>query len=438
MLRTLAILIWMSCTLSATAADKYQTQLRRECDALAEIALRRGYGVGFDPSGRPDTRKPTTRPVSLEPLQTPAAGCALLWAGQFLNEPRYIELSNQIAKATALGQTPTGMFPAYVIFQSKPQSRDEPLPVPERAATLASLGLLLSAMNATPDPAVKSAAQRASHWLLKQRTNQGLWPSLVATEDSAKNPLRMIRTELPDQRNCILSLLLAGEVLNEADLTAAAVKALDYLLTLRVTAAKTDRPMFWVGAYEMSGNVNPGKAGLPDSIDLLATRYAMQSLLAGYVMVGDRKYGQACDDIAKLLPEMTMREEMWRRFPDARESSQPPSIFGVASATEFGALGLPPVLDSINQLKRIGRDQYKQMLSTQFAPHQHLAATLVGFRDQPLMIDLPVSRGEIEPYLKLNAGRFAVLDAPIPEPLSERTQRLWLLLIRAKLEQLSN
>lgn len=439
MIRKLLIL---TCAVAYTAsvfAGEYQVQLRKECDALLETAIRRPYGMGFDPSGRGDTRKPTTRPVSFEPVQSPAAGVILFYAGKFLDEPKYTSAANEIAKATMTAQAATGQVPSIVIFAAKPTGKDDSQIYPSRSATLAALGLLFATIDGAGniDGRTKSSILRSMHWIEKQRTGLGAWPSAVQKNPEDKDYQRLARLDEVDFRNAVFAMLLESDLLQDKEFSKAAVKSLDHLLGLRIRAMKLEAQSLWSGVYDLQGQPAPHKIGLPESPDLLASRYSMQTLLAGYLLIGDRKYGQAVDEAFKSLDELKMKENVWRRFPDAKENNEPPPMFGVPSSTEFGSLGLPGVLSSMRQMKQQGRDKFSEMLSVQFTPRQHMIAALVGLSDEPLSVALPVTASEVDGYLKTHGEKFAIIDGMIPELLDAKVQRLWALLIRAKIERLA-
>jgi len=433
------LLLITACLLTlAASAGEYQQQLRKECDALLQLCIRRPYGIGFDPAGRPDTRRPTTRPVSLEPLQTPAAGTVLLWVGKLLDEPRYTAAAIETAKATMTAQQTSGQFPSMTIFAAKPGGRDESQIYPRRSATLASLGLLFATIDGeeAPDTRTKSAIQRGIHFLEKQRNGIGVWPSAVQRNPEDKEYQRVARLDEVDFRNAVFALFLASDLIGDTDASQNAVKSLDLLLRLRVGSAKVEAPALWCGVYTLEGQPAPRKLGLPESPDLLASRYAMQTLLAGYLLTGDRRYGMAVDEAFKSLDELKMRENMWRRFPDARENNEPPPIFGLPSPTESGEMAFPELLNSARQMKQQGREKFVEMLSTQFSLRQHLLAAMVGLSDEPLTVELPVTASEVDDYLAKHVDRFATLGSVVPEQLDARVQRLWTLLIRAKIEKL--
>jgi hypothetical protein len=100
---------------------------------------------------------------------------------------------------------------------------------------------------------------------------------------------------------------------------------------------------------------------------------------------------------------------------------------------------LEPQITTIGQLKAIGRERYATMIAGgQFTFRQHLAAAICGLLDEPLTLELPVSRAEIAAYLKQHQNDWAQLSGPVPDYLQPRLKRLWLLLIRSRLERLES
>jgi hypothetical protein len=188
---------------------------------------------------------------------------------------------------------------------------------------------------------------------------------------------------------------------------------------------------------------------LPAGVDVAASRYALQTLLADYLITGERQDGLALDVGRQALIALRQPDGTWkpfyRRDPTTEPSTEPTtqstgSIFHPAPPPAMTLThDVERTLNAIDQLKLIGRERYLKMLDAQsFTLKQQLAATVCGFIDDPLTLDLPLSRGEIEPYLQKHESEFAILQGPIPEDLSMRLKRLWALLLRAKLEQKLN
>ena len=93
------------------------------------------------------------------------------------------------------------------------------------------------------------------------------------------------------------------------------------------------------------------------------------------------------------------------------------------------------MVESAQTLQEVGREKFIVALSANATIRQRLAATLCGLEDDPFSPDLPVRDDEIEDYLKNSAMKFGTLDSALPADLSARAKRVYLLLIRARLEQ---
>jgi hypothetical protein len=94
------------------------------------------------------------------------------------------------------------------------------------------------------------------------------------------------------------------------------------------------------------------------------------------------------------------------------------------------------LIDTVRQLKVLGRDKYTRMIERHFTVNQQLALAICGLEDSPLMMDLPVTTDESLDYIRRHQAEWKSLDDAPPAELPARVHRLWLLLIRAKLEQM--
>ena len=81
---------------------------------------------------------------------------------------------------------------------------------------------------------------------------------------------------------------------------------------------------------------------------------------------------------------------------------------------------------------------FAQTLSATFTPEQHLAAAATGLTDEPFSPDLPASSADVKAYLDRTADLWRGLDDAVPTSLPDRVHRLWLLLLRTKLEQMQS
>jgi hypothetical protein len=203
----------------------------------------------------------------------------------------------------------------------------------------------------------------------------------------------------------------------------------------------------WSTMYRANGSIDPTLTEYPAGADVPASRHAMQTLLGAYLTTGEKQAGLALDAAAKSLAELRDRDRTWRRVYLLDPTAQPPTTQALGNVFqppqpirgpwEVGTFGVEPTLQAVKQLKFLGRDKYTHMLGGQFTVKQHLQAAICGLCDDPLTLELPVSKEEIELYLKSHATEFATLNGPVPQDLAGRLRRLWLLLIRAKLEQMN-
>ncbi len=451
--------IMASALMAAEPRDRYARQLAGECDGLIQAAIRRPYGWGWDmvPAAGP-AGKATPRHVAMSPPGSPAAGLLLLWSGQLLDEAKYRQAAMEAARGIAAAQIGSGKIPQHAIFGASAGGRDEPGPVPERAATRAGLTLLLAVIDAeqSKPEALTRPALRAAHWLVKQQSDDGGWPIASGSDADARDVMRLIRLDLPEYRDSTYIMLLAASAIGDRDLTRSAAKSVEKLLSLRLGSRK-DQPatdesddqarraaQLWSTAYRLDGSIDPKLSDSPAGADVLASRYAMQTLIGAYLMTGEKQAGVALDSAARSLSDLR-QPDGWRRIyltqpttaPATTQSSgnpfDPPADHSGPWIT--GSFGLDAMLDSIKQLKLLGREKYTAMLAQQFAVKQHLSAAVCGLSDDPLDLDLPVTKSEIDGYIASHESDWRVLEGPVPEDLGARLHRLWVLLIRAKLER---
>jgi hypothetical protein len=93
-----------------------------------------------------------------------------------------------------------------------------------------------------------------------------------------------------------------------------------------------------------------------------------------------------------------------------------PKVAGVTAAE------LEPLLATMKQLKGSGPDKLAQAGPVQLTVQQRLSAAICGLTDTPLVLDLSAAQKSVD------------LDSPIPQELDLRLKRLWVLLIRSKVE----
>jgi len=336
--------------------------------------------------------------------------------------------------------------------------RDEPGPVADRAATRAAIALLLAVIQndqAKAEPLTRTN-QRAVYWLMKQCADDGGWPTALQQDVNSREVQRIIRLDNSDYRDSTFAMLLASSVMPDRVVNVASGRCVQKLLALRLEgrldesadpAVARVASRLWSSAYRMDGSLDPKLKQFPAAADVLASRYAMQTLLGAYLISGEKPVGMALDSTAQALVELRGQDQVWRRAYLASPTTSPsttqesPGFFDPPSTMDLGPsatgrFGLDAPLESIRQLKQLGRARYGQMLATQFTTSQHLAAVVCGLTDSPANLDLPVTKSEVPEYLKQHATEFDGLNASVPDDLAGRVKRLWLLLVRAKLERM--
>lgn len=481
-----ALLIPMPARAAAPPSGKYAKQLAAECDALMLAAIRRPYGWGWDtvpPAA--GARSNTPRHIEMNPLGTPAAGLLLLWSGQLLDEVKYRQAALDAARGMSSAISTTGQIPLHAMFAGAAGGRDEPSPVPDRAATRAGLVLLASVLDANdpkPPELLSRSAQRLAQWMMRQQADDGGWPTAHQyTPEGETRPitLRIIRLDNSDYRDNTFTMLLAGQILDDRAIKRSATRSALKIVNLRMgippiqpTTAETpdnrsttqpeqppteplasiltdpgdlDRRTngLWSTAYRMNGALDANLTDFPPGADTVASRYAIQTVLGAYLAIGDRQHGQALDLATQAITQLRDTDGVWKkkylRTPTTAPTTQeaggafaPQPI--VPRTSDFG---LPPVLNAVRQLKLMRRDRYNLMLNEQIELKQQLAATVCGLMDQPFTLELPVTKAEVETYIKGHARDFDLLNGPVPDVLDQRLKRLWILFIRAKLEQMA-
>lgn len=405
----------------------------------------------------PDPKsKGGAQPVNFGPAATPAAGFVLYWAGDLLDQPRYKEAAYQTARGIASAQRPLGQYPSRPVFlPASAGGRDEVALVADRSSTRASLGFLLTLLDETggKDEVLRRSASRALLWMIKQQANTGAWPQAYPPSTQPADAVRLARLDTPDWRDCTFVMLLARDVMQEKMTEASVRRSIDALLKMRITTRANSQPVLWSGAYGLDGFPTDRVANVPQGIDTLASRNAMQILLASYLTIGElqpepqsgTQTGQALVDAAEAVAQLPKRAGGWVRVYDYRpENTEVPtapstSPFAAPQALipqylRTGDYGMTATLAQIDAINTNGREKLIAQLSKNLTLHQRLAAAVCGVEDDPFSIDGPTTDDQIPAHLKSHEQMFKELNAAPPRELPDRVHRIWLLIARAKLE----
>lgn len=430
----------------AKARGPFAAQLARECDDLLETVVKRPYGWAWGQAADDDPRKAQLKiiNVSLEPLDTPSAGLVLWNASRLLNEPKYAEAARQVARGIAASQQPLGKFPSQASFGATTAGNKEELaPLPNRASTRACLALLLTiseGMGAQQSEALHRAASRAASWLLKQQAESGGWPALYPPNAAVKDASRLIRLDTPDTRDNVIAMLLAYDVMGDPFHRRAAERSVEFLTRVRIKQPGDAGAGAWQSAYTLSGQPVENIAEFPAAYDTLASRHAVQSIFAVYIMLGDGNRLLVCEQAGKSLDQLVKSAEgrWYRRYNlkgGAFEGAEvKPTFIPAGDPLQVNDFGFTQLMNTVSDARIIGREKFHFRLRASFAPREHLAQALAGLSQGPMLLDFPTSREEVEGFVKRYEQALQAVQAPPAESFAARIQRLWIVYLRAKLE----
>ncbi len=248
--------------------------------------------------------------------------------------------------------------------------------------------------------------------------------------------------DLPEERDSILALLYAYDVLQDKSFRFSMEKAIDHLL--RFGWKSREARGLWCTAYELDGETTARFPEFPRGADVLSTRHAMQALLAMHVATGNEAAGEAIQLAADALQHLPQPDGQWRQvyrlYRDPRNSTpaQAPTTAPTttrAATTQpierdtwpTGNFGIPRALAAAARLNEQGRVKYGRELNwkTQIPP------TLVGLWDEPFTTPLPQSPDEFKSYLADHLDQRLILENASPADLPATTRHLWLLLLQS-------
>lgn len=453
--------------------QSFRAQLLDACEDLEREAVKGAYGWGWtgeaaraegepedleeaedEPAGwgrgRRRSRK-TARPAkaraapAINLRMTAAAGLVLHLAGQALDSPARGQAAVQAARAIAAVQLPTGQLPPTARLVPKPAGHpDHTEIVPDRAATCAAIGLLTTVVEATqakPDPRLAGAATRAATWLARRQTGSGGWQSAYPPGAGPK-ARRLIRLDGPGYRDATFALVLASRGLGRKEYGLAADRCVEQLLDLRIREEDSPGRNLWAPVYTLGGEPVEDLEELPYVIDVMASRYAVETLLAARLVAG-KGVGTELAAAAKAAGELPRTDGQWQRWYDLflREAPKPEPQRGGSGVFEreaedddasavVGDFGFSEVLKAADTSLAIGADKFGHQLTADFSRSERLAQAVCGLADNALTLRLPTDAEEQATFLD------APPDAARMSPdLPKSVGRVWALLLRAKVER---
>jgi hypothetical protein len=385
---------------SSTNPSSAQTSLLvARGDAAIQGAVKGAQGWGWEERGNVLLRR-SGKPIINTPL-TATTGIGLLWAGQLLGDAKYQQAALEAARGVASVQTHSGQIRLRGAMGAVTGAKDLAAEVPDRAPTRAALAVILLVIDSDRDipkvQGLRSSATHAAHWMLSQQGATGAWPMAFPPGAAPGKGTRLCRLDDRDYRDTSLAMLLASEVLQSKDLARGYSRAANALVEMRVPAPSHIDHALWGPAYTLGGEATERIPELFGRIDLLACRYAMETLLAGYLVTGKAEYDEALEAAAAAIRELPRdRGKLHRRydrrgrpvFPATREAPEPGSFRDAPLDEEEDAAqacGINPLLDIIEQISRNGGPKVAKSIEQSFSMRQRIAVLLCG-RDNDALI----------------------------------------------------
>jgi len=401
--------------------------------------------------GRGATRSEAHGPVvvSMESLDTPAAGLLLLWTADVLGVERYADAAIEVARACAAALEPSGKIRASPIFAATSGGPAARAAVIDRGSTRAGLVLLLECCRRQSpyEEFFRRAAARAASWLMTQQSPNGAWPTAWCGDGGPDHGDRILRLEDPDYRDSTLALALAAHVFGEPLHRRAVEHAVDCLLKCRLGDASRAAPSLWSMVYTIDGAIYR-HVEFPVSIDLRASSYSLQTLLGVYMQLGYQPAADGLRNAVVDIGKLPRKDGLFSRLYDINYGAPRPTTRPAADEAIFsrvprvptplermqcaGVFGIEAIQDAASTIRALSRDEYCRSREGRFSLFRRQAAAVCGLEEPPLLDDLP-ENGRLDEYLRRHDADWRVADGGCPSALSTRTRRLWTLLVRARL-----
>jgi hypothetical protein len=263
-----------------------------------------------------------------------------------------------------------------------------------------------------------------------------------------------VRLDLPDYRDCLYALAWAARASGDDSLRQRAASAVGELVLMRIPPGEGRGKNLWTSAYNLDGSAVTKTPELRHAIDVKASRYAMQALLAASLLGHADAAIPALRDAARSLSTLPRRDGRWEAaydlvagpsraelapVTDPATTTTPESsvIAGDEEASPEPAAdpGVAAVLASVARLDETGSDSFGDALASDMPVERRLAWTLSGFHDDALTAHASRSAPDGEAAASAAAGGPArQLDESAATDLSTRVLRLGLLAKRVRSE----
>lgn len=423
----LAAIALLSSAARAAPGSDPRAELRERCDELLRCAVVSGFGWGWiDGFEAAEAANPwaANRHQPIDTRQTAAVGLELLLAGQLLDEPKYTKAAVEAARAVVAVQTRLGQFRARGVMGAFTGKRDDVQEMPHRGPTRAALGLLLSVIDATAKNGKRDArftgpAAHGAFWLGRQQIPSGAFPILYPPDAGFGRGLRIILLHDADYRDSALTLLLAGEVLDDNAMRVVARRPVDQLLKMRVLGPPPSGGALWAGAHDLGGEATRRFPELPRGTDMVASRYCLEVMLAAYLLKLDPQADAAYSAGWKAMSLLPRYEapggRVWHRNYDRKSqpiwdlpeepttapttgpATRPTTPLSTRPAGEEAVDADTPPADAVGlfeidllielgqRIEKEGGPKFERALPTRLSTRQRIAVILCGLSPDALL-----------------------------------------------------
>jgi hypothetical protein len=273
--------------------------------------------------------------------------------------------------------------------------------IPSREATSSALALVLTVIEAhqdQPDQRLNAAATRAATWLARQQTSGGGWQVPYPPGGGIKAQ-RFIRLDGPEFRDDTYALMLASRVLGRREYGMAADRCFEQLLRLRIREETSLGRGLWYPAYQVGGEVVRDLDELPYTIDMTASRYATETLLAAHLVAGRNNLIDELTAATGAMTDLRKLEGKW--LPSysvfARKKATPAPSDQTNDTSdenkEDEKKPKPPAVDevalfqlvaAVNSAQKQGPEKYGRELWSSIGATERLAAATCHLADDML------------------------------------------------------
>lgn len=374
-------------------------------------AIRSAYGTGWNESVEGidlNRTRPKGKPPEIDALLTARVGMVLQLAGERPGGEKFAAAAVEAGRGLLAIQARTGQIRPVGVMGVFGAVTEE-LDVPDRRPTTAALATLLAILGPQQkqDGRLRGPSLKAAHWLVGQQTRAGGWPNLYPPQATRGQGVKLLVFDDNDYRDTALTVLLAAEILGPQDadgvrrperqLQVAFTRGVEMALFCRVNAGFPPSRALWPSMARPDGDLQT-KQDVPSRVDLLATRYALELVLAGYLVQQEASFGdglRGARDAISTLPRDPQKQ--WHRLYDLQLKAipaPPPDAGGTfrlpGPAPRAGAS--PRTADLFNALERaveLGAKRSYDAWQAALPMDRRLGWLVSGLADDAILAERP-------------------------------------------------